>query len=61
MGGGEVVEALPTQVDRDGSGWRLQRARTTPASTPINDLHPTIIGNGVRDQQSGGGDKHILI
>jgi hypothetical protein len=61
MGGGEAVEALSTQVDRDGSGWRLQRARTTPASTPINDLHPAITGNGVRDQRSGGGDKHVLI
>jgi hypothetical protein len=60
MGGGEIVEALPTQVDKDRSGWRLQRAGTAPASTSTNDLHPAIAGNGVRDQRCGG-DKHVLI
>jgi hypothetical protein len=60
MGGGETVEALPTHVDRDRSGWRLRRAGTAPASTPTNDRHPAIAGNGVRDQRCGG-EKHVLI
>jgi hypothetical protein len=62
MRGGEAIETLSTQVDRDGPGWRLQRARTMPASTMIDDRHPVIPGNGVSGKGGGGGgDEHILI
>jgi hypothetical protein len=50
MGGGETIEALPTQVGKDRPGWSLRRAGKAPASTPTNDRHPAITGNGVRQE-----------
>jgi hypothetical protein len=61
MRGGEAIETLPTQVGRDGPVQRLQRARTTPASTTIDHRHPVITSNGVSGEGGGGrGDEHIL-
>jgi hypothetical protein len=61
MRGGETIETLSTQVGRDGPVQRHQRARTTPASTTIDDRQPVITSNRVSGEGGGGGDEHILV